>query len=147
MLKNKQLLCFIVVGLIVYLVYTNNLLSVFFSKKTSTTKSTDDKVINVSIENFQPKPVKFETKESKFYKTKLDKIQETNSKEHKEGALYLKHAVSDVFDLEKTPEELARWKKYYKSKHGGLPKIDKSSGEYFKNSCYPTLKYDGIHRI
>ena len=61
--------------------------------------------------------------------------------------MYLKHAVSDVFDLEKTPEDLARWKKYVKAKHGGLPDIDKESGEFFKNSCYPTLKYDGIHRI
>ena len=142
-LKNKQLMCFIVVGLIVYLVYTNDLLSLIIPSKSVST----DKVINVTVENFQPKSVSYDTKESNFYKAKLDKVQKTHSKEHKPGALYLKHAVSDVFDLDKTPEDLARWKKYVKAKHGGLPKIDKDSGENFKNSCYPTLKYDGIHRI
>ena len=139
MLKNPKLMFFIVVGVVIYVVYTNNLLSLLIPKK--------DKVTDITVENFKPSPVRYETKEANFYEAQLNAVQKKHSKEHKPGALYLKHAVSDTFDLDKTPEDLARWKKYVKSKHGGLPKIDKSSGEYFKDSCYPTLKYDGIHRV
>ena len=144
MFKNKQLMCFVVVGVIVYLIYTNDLLPLFLPNF-QPRQHDDEKII--SVENFEPKSVTYDTQEAKFYDAQLKKVQELHTKDHKAGALYLKHAVSDTFDLDKTPEELARWKKYVKANHGGLPKIDKSSGEYFKNSCYPTLKYDGIHRI
>lgn len=141
LMKNQKLMFFLVIGVLIYVVYTNNLLALLIPT------NSNEKEINITVENFKPSPVKYETKEAKFYKAQLDKIQNKNSKEHKAGALYLKHAVSDVFDLEKTPEDLARWKKYVKSKHGGLPKMNKDSGENFKDSCYPTLKYDGIHRV
>lgn len=165
LLKNHRLIGFVIVGVIIYIIYTNNLLSVLFPIKNDDDEDHDDddddhddddhdddddddkKVLNITVENFEPKQVKYDTKEAKFNEAQLTKVQKTHCKDHKQGALYLKHSVSDVFDLDKTPEDLARWKKYVKKNHGGLPKVDKSSGEFFKNSCYPTLKYDGIHRI
>ena len=74
-LKNKRLLFFIVVGLVAYVSYANNLLAFFLPQKTITNGINDSsKVINVTVENFKPKEVKYDTQEAKFYKEKLNKI-------------------------------------------------------------------------
>ena len=143
MLKKNKLLLFIIIGSLIYFIYTSNLLkNIFPSQENIVLKENV-----IFVEKFSPKEVSYDTKESKYYGKQLKEIQEKNNKTHKKGALYLKHAISDTFDVEKDPHEYARWSRYYKKKYKDTLKHDENSGENFKDTCYPTLKYDGIHRV
>ena len=140
MFKNPQFVLFVVIGVIIYCVYSANILNM--SNNNVVLK---EKIVH--IEEFVPKPVSYNTKESKYYEKELKEIQEKNSKTHKKGALYLKHTVSDTFDVEKEKNPYTGWSNYYKSKYKDVLKHDEKSGENLKDICHPVLKYDGIHRI
>ena len=141
MFQNPKFLLVLAIGIVVYLIYSGNILDLC-NKEEVVLK---EKIVNV--EKFTPQSVSYDTKQAKHYEKELNEIQEKNKKTHKKGALYLKHTVSDTFDVEKDPHNYAGWSKYYKLYNKDTLTHDKESGENLKDVCHPVLKFDGIHRI